>query len=460
MKQVDFKSGKILSNILQTAMPMLAAQILNLLYNIVDRVYIARIPKTGTAALGAVGLCFPIIIIVTAFTNMYGSGGSPLYSIERGKGDREEAGMLMDTSFFLLIATGIALTVLLEIFARPILVLFGTSDSAMRFALPYLRIYLIGTIFSMTATGMNPFINAQGYPTIGMITVMIGAVSNIILDPIMIFGLGMGVRGAAIATVISQTLSAFFVLRFLLGNRVDQKLRLLTGEEIRCCGTRAKNIVSLGFASFIMQFTNSLVQICANSVLVRLGGDLYVSIMTIISSVRQILETPLLAIADGSIPVISFNYGFRKPARVKSAVRIIWLAGMIYAVGIWLLILWKPAFFVSIFSSDRTILKDAIPALHIYFAAFLFMVFQYTGQSTFKALNKRNKAIFFSLFRKVIIVVPLTFLLPYAFGFGTDGVFLAEPISNVIGGLACFITMRITVWRELDAMGTEMNAPR
>ncbi|MGI6117459.1 MAG: MATE family efflux transporter [Bilifractor sp.] len=457
MKQVDFRSGNIFKNIMQTAMPMLAAQILNLLYNIVDRIYIARIPETGTTALGAVGLCFPVVVLVLAFTNMYGSGGAPLYSIKCGEGDREEAGMLMNTSFFLLVVTAVVLTVVFELLGRPVLRLFGTSDKEMFFALPYLRIYLTGTVFSMTATGMNPFINAQGFSSVGMTTVMIGSAANIILDPIFIFRFQMGVRGAAVATVISQALSAAFALNFLFGKKADQNLRLLTRDELRESGPRVRQIVGLGFSSFIMQFTNSLVQVCANAVLSVTGGDLYISIMTIVSSVRQILETPLLAIADGTTPVISFNYGFRKPDRVKRSVRILFWMGILYAVVVWLLILRFPEFFVSIFSSDSTILDDAVPALHTYFFAFFFMVFQYTGQTTFKALNKRKQAVFFSLFRKAIIVIPLTFLLPHLFGFGTMGVFLAEPVSNVIGGLACYITMRRTIWPEMNRMEKEIR---
>ena len=221
MRRVDFENGKILHNILATALPMLVAQILNLLYNIVDRIYIARIPGIGTAALGAVGLCFPLVILITAFTNMYGSGGAPLFSMARGAGRREEAHGIQNTSFFLLISTAVFLTVFGEIFGRPILTAFGASDAAMVYAMPYLRIYLLGNIFSMIATGMNPFINAQGYSTVGMTTVIIGAGTNIILDPILIFLLGLGVEGAAIATVLSQALSAMFVLRFLFGKKVD-----------------------------------------------------------------------------------------------------------------------------------------------------------------------------------------------------------------------------------------------
>ena len=450
MRRVDFGNGKTLTNIAATALPMFVAQILNLLYNIVDRIYIARIPRIGTAALGAVGLCFPIVILITAFTNMFGSGGAPLFSISRGAGNRKEASMIQNTAFFMLLVTAGVLTVLGEFIGSPLLRVFGASDQAMVHALPYLRIYLLGTIFSMIATGMNPFINAQGYSTIGMTTVMIGAVANIILDPVMIFVLGLGVEGAAIATILSQALSAAFVLRFLLGKKVDYRLRLLRADEIRSCGPRARRIIGLGMAAFIMQLTNSLVSISCNNVLAHVGGDLYVSIMTIINSARQMLETPLLSITEGTSPIISFNYGAGRYKDVKKAGTIMFLLSLFYAGGVWILIRLFPAFVIGIFSSDTGLMETALPSFNLYFSTFIFMVFQHCGQIVFKSLGKKNHAIFFSLFRKGLIVVPLTYLLPYAFHMGTAGVFAAEPVSNVLGGMACFITMLLVVLPELN----------
>ena len=452
MTRVDFANGKTLPNILKMMLPMLVAQVLTLLYNIVDRIYIARIPEVGTVALGAVGLCFPLIILITAFTNLYGMGGAPLFSIERGRQNEARAAQYMNTAFFLLLITAVLLTVTGQLIGRPVLRALGASENALAFALPYLRIYLLGTLCSMIATGMNPFITAQGFSLVSMVTILLGAGANILLDPVFIFVLGMGVRGAAIATVLSQTLSAFFVLRFLFGKRADPQLHLLTLPEIRTCGPLARSIIGLGMASFIMMFTNSLVQMCANHVLVQTGGDIYVSVMTIITSSRQLIETPILAIAEGTSPLISFNYGARKPDKVREAGIIMWLLGLAYSLTVWLFMRAHPEFIISIFSSDRTILKDAVPAFHLYFLAFIFMIFQYGGQTMFKSLNKRRHAMFFSLFRKVIIVVPLTFLFPYAFHMGTDGVFLAEPVSNIVGGLACFITMLLTVTPELRQM--------
>ena len=445
MKRIDFEKGRTVNIILATAIPMLVAQILNLLYNIVDRIYIARIPLVGTAALGAVGLCFPVIILITAFTNMYGSGGAPLFSIARGQKNYDEAKGIQNTAFFLLIVTAVVLTIFGEIFGKPILSAFGASEAAMVYALPYLRIYLIGTIFSMIATGMNPFITAQGFAVVGMTTIIVGAVSNIILDPIFIFALGMGIEGAAIATVLSQALSALYVLRFLFGKKAAYKVHLLRGKEIRNCKDRAKNIIGLGTAAFMMQFTNAAVQIACNNVLADVGGDIYISIMTIVNSARQMMETPILAISEGASPVISYNYGARRGGKVKHAIMIMFCLEMAYSLVVWLFIRIFPGAVIGVFSNDTTIMADAIPAFNLYFSTFIFMTFQHTGQITFKSLGRKKQAIFFSLFRKVVIVVPLTYLLPYLFHMGTNGVFAAEPISNVVGGMACFITMIFTV---------------
>ena len=454
MKRIDFEHGTITGNILGAALPMLVAQILNLLYNIVDRIYIARIPNVGTAALGAVGLCFPVIVIITAFSNLFGTGGAPLFSIYRGKKEPETATRIMDTSFTMLCGSAIVLMVIGFLFARPILVLFGASPDAIAYAYPYMMLYLIGTLPSMIAVGMNPFINAQGYSTVGMFSVAIGACANLVLDPVFIFALGLGVRGAAIATVISQFLSAAFVLHFLI-RKSELRLRLLKKEELSGCRDYAKNIVSLGAAGFIMQLTNSLVTICANNVLAVTGGDIYISVMTIVSSVRQLVETPIYAMNEGTSPILSYNYGARRPSRVRKAMVVMSSMILAYTALMWSAIILIPSTLIRIFSSDAALIADAGPALNQYFAAFIFMDLQYIGQTVFKSLNKKKFAIFFSLLRKVFIVVPLTYLMPYALGMGTDGVFLAEPISNVIGGTACFVTMLAVVLPELKRIDAE-----
>ena len=451
MKQIDFEHGTVTSNILNAALPMLVAQIFNLLYNVVDRIYIARIPDVGTTALGAVGLCFPVIVIITAFSNLFGTGGAPLFSIARGKGDREEASQIMNTSFTMLCWCAVMLMLFGLIFARPILRIFGASDEALPYAYPYMMIYLLGTVASMIATGMNPFINSQGYSTVGMLSVALGAVTNLILDPIFIFVFGFGIKGAAIATILSQFLSAAFVVNFL-HNKAEYRVKLLKFRELADSLTLLKNIVSLGTAGFIMQLTNSLVTICCNNVLAVTGGDLYVSVMTIVSSVRQIIETPLHSLTEGSSPILSFNYGARKPKRVKNAAIVMTLLVLAYSAIAWGAILLVPEFLIGIFSSDPVLQADAVPALKLYFAAFIFMDLQYIGQTTFKSLNKKKQAIFFSLLRKVFIVVPLTYFLPYGLHMGTNGVFMAEPVSNVIGGSLCFITMLVTILPELKRM--------
>ena len=451
MKRVDFENGTVTGNILEAALPMLVAQILNLLYNIVDRIYIARIAEVGTAALGAVGLCFPLIVIITAFANLFGNGGAPLFAIQRGQKDERKAVAIMNTSFTMVCASAIVLMVIGFLFARPILILFGASDNSLVYALPYMMIYLLGTLPSMVAVGMNPFINAQGYSLIGMCSVAVGAGANLLLDPLFIFGLGFGVCGAAIATVLSQCLSAIFVFYFLT-KKSELKVRLLKKNEIAACMGYAKNIISLGMAGFIMQLTNSLVTICCNNVLSVTGGDIYISVMTIVSSVRQLVETPIHAMSEGSSPILSYNYGARRPIRVRKAGMVMGAMILAYSAVIWSIIILEPRPLIRIFSSDAQLIKDAVPALNQYFAAFIFMDLQYMGQTVFKSLNKKKQAIFFSLLRKVFIVVPLTYLMPYALHMGTDGVFLAEPVSNVIGGTLCFATMLITVLPELKRM--------
>ena len=451
MKRIDFENGTITGNILGAGLPMLVAQLLNLLYNVVDRIYIARIPGEGTAALGAVGLCFPLIVIITAFANLFGSGGAPLFSIYRGKKKEPEAVCIMNTSFTMLSASALILMVTGLCFARPLLILFGASSEALTYALPYLMVYLIGTLPSMLSVGMNPFINAQGYSVIGMISVAIGAVANLLLDPLFLFVLGFGIRGAAIATVISQLLSAVFVLYFLT-KKSELKVRLLHKNEIPKCINYAKNITSLGTAGFIMQITNSLVTICCNNVLSVTGGDIYISVMTIVSSVRQLVETPIYAMNEGTSPILSYNYGAVRPVRVRKAILVLGIMILAYTAVMWSLIILIPGTLIRIFTSDASLIQDSIPALNQYFAAFIFMDLQYIGQTVFKSLNKKKQAIFFSLLRKVFIVVPLTYLMPYALHMGTRGVFLAEPVSNVIGGSLCFITMLCTVLPELKRM--------
>lgn len=444
--QTDFSTGSVQRNIVEVAVPMIAAQLLNLTYNIVDRIYIGRIAGDGTLALTGVGLCFPLITLITAFSLLYGNGGAPLCAIERGKGDEKEAQMLMGNTFAMLVLTGIVLMVLGLFFYRPVLYAFGASDVTFPYAQEYIRIYLLGTVFVMIVLGMNNFLSAQGFGNMSMLTVLIGAVLNIILDPIFIFVLHQGVRGAAIATIISQGCSAVWVLRFLTSSKAQLRL---TRESMRLQWQRIRKIVSLGMSGFIMAFTNGLVQVACNSTLQSFGGDLYVGVMTILNSVREIFTMPVQGLTNGASPVMSFNYGEKAYGKVKAGIRFTTIVCIVYTFAAWLVVKLFPEIFIRIFNGDAALVEASTPALHIYFFGFCFMALQFSGQSVFVALGKAKKATFFSLFRKAVIVVPLTLWLPHVGNLGVLGVYWAEPISNLIGGSACFITMLATVLPEL-----------
>ena len=447
MQQIDFSQGSIRRRILAVATPMLIAQLLNLLYNIVDRIYIGKIPGEGTLALASIGLCFPFVTLITAFANLFGLGGAPLCAMARGKGNRESAQDIMVNAGFMLLLSGAVLTVLGIAFHRPLLYLFGASEVTYPYASSYIVIYLIGTLCVMLSLGLNPYINCQGFARTGMLTVALGAAANIVLDPIFIFALHLGVRGAAIATVLSQLLSAAWVVKFLTGKKAELKLDFRGFRPDWQCIQR---ITVLGIASFVMSFTDTLVQVACNATLRNFGGDLYISVMTVLNSVRQIAQTPVLAIADGASTAISYNYGARLYRRTRDAIRFMTQIAIGYTMLVWILVSLFPALFIRIFNQDAELVAAAVPALHIYFFGFVMMAFQYSGQSTFKSLNRAGFAVFFSLLRKAFIVVPLTLVLPRVAGLGVNGVFAAEPISNLIGGLACYITMRCTVMRELE----------
>ncbi|MBE5976064.1 MATE family efflux transporter [Lacrimispora xylanisolvens] len=443
----DFSKGSIVENIMKLAVPMTFAQLINVLYNIIDRIYIGRIAEDATLALTGLGLCLPIISMVIAFANLFGMGGAPLCSIERGRGNNEEAEKIMGNSFFLLVISGIILTALGLFFKKPMLYLFGASDNTYPFANQYISIYLIGNIFVMIGLGMNSFINSQGFGTIGMVTVLVGAAANIVLDPIFIFALDMGVRGAALATIISQFLSALWIVLFLRGKKTILRLKFST---LRLKKHRVQAITALGMSGFTMSITNSLVQIMYNSSLQRYGGDLYVGIMTVINSVREVISMPVHGLTNGSQPVMGFNYGAGEYKRVKQAIKFISVVAIIYTTVMWGLVHIFPEFFIRIFNQDGQLLEAGIPSMRIYYFGFFFMSLQFAGQSVFVALGKARRAVFFSIFRKVVIVVPLILFLPVIMGNGVDGVLMAEPVSNLIGGGACFITMLVTVWPELS----------
>lgn len=442
----DFSQGPVWKRIVAQAVPLTIAQLVQLLYNVVDRIYLGHMGDGNSMALTGVGLTFPIVTLIMAFTALFGMGGVPLFSMERGAKETDKAGKILGNSFALLLICSVVLTVTCYAFRRPILFAFGASEASYVYANEYLKIYLVGTVFSMISIGMNGYINAQGFPRIGMLSTVIGATVNIILDPIFIFTLDMGVSGAALATIISQGISMVWVLCFLFGKRAIIPLSL---SNIRIYKEITKDIFRLGMANFIMQGTNCVVQIACNSTLQSYGGDVYVGIMTVANSVREIFSLPVSGIVNGAQPVIGFNYGAKEYNRVKAGIRFNTFIGAAYTFVAWILVVLFPRFWFGIFSDDLHMIDTGIGMLKIYFFGFVFMAFQFAGQSTFQALGDAKHSIFFSLLRKAIIVVPLTLILPMV-GFGVKGVFLAEPISNVIGGLACYLTMRMTVYRRLS----------
>jgi len=441
----DFSQGPVWKNIVNQAIPLTLAQLVQLLYNVVDRIYIGHMPGADSLALTGIGLSFPLITLIAAFTALFGTGGTPLFSIARGEKNEKRAEQVLGNCFTLLLFSSVLLFVFCYTLRRPILYLFGASDASYVYADQYLRIYLFGTAFSMLTTGLNGFINAQGFPRMGMLTTILGAVLNLILDPLFIFVFDMGVGGAALATVLSQMVSCIWVLRFLTGKKA---LLIIRREHLLPDRDTVRSILSLGTAGFIMQGTTCAVQIVSNNMLQQWGGDLYVGIMTVIGSVREILMLPVTGVSSGAQPIIGYNYGAGENRRVKDAIRFTTVIGTVYTLIAWIVIMLFPHALFGIFSSDASMLAEGSRVMNLYFFGFFFMSFQFAGQITFTALGQARRAIFFSLLRKAFIVVPLTLLLP-VWGLGVDGVFLAEPISNAVGGIACGLTMWATVYRKL-----------
>lgn len=440
----NFAQGSIAKHITNLAGPMIVAQLINVLYNVIDRVYIGRIPEISTLAMGGLGLCLPLISIIIAFANLFGMGGSPLCSIARGQGKNDEAEEIMGNSFSLLVIFGILLTVIVFVLKEDLLWLFGASKDTIVYANDYMTIYLFGTIFVLISSGMNSFINSQGFAKIGMCTVLIGAILNIVLDPIFIFTFELGVKGAAIATVISQFISALWTIYFLTGNKTILKLKK---KNMRLKIIHVKRIVSLGMAGFMMAITNSTVTIVCNATLQKYGGDLYIAIMTIINSIREVASLPGQGISNACQPVLGYNYGAGKSDRVIQGIKFVTFSALLMMLILWFAITFFPELFIKIFSHNPEIVKDGVNALRLYFFGFFMMAFQMVGQAVAVGLGKSRQAIFFSVFRKVIIVVPLTLILPIYIGI--NGVFIAEAISNFIGGGACYITMWLTIVKKL-----------
>lgn len=448
-KTNDFTQNSMAHNIMSLAIPMTLAQLINVLYSLVDRMYIGHLAQNSTLALTGLGITFPIIMLITACTNLFGMGGAPLCSIARGRGDDKRAEKIIGNSFAMLIICSCILITIGLLAKRPLLYLFGASDETYPYANEYFSIYIWGSIFLMSGLGMNTFINAQGFAKKGMLTILIGAVINIILDPIFIFGLDLGIKGAAIATVIAQFISASWVLHFLFSDKAIYRIKK---SCMKLDFKLIKEIVSLGFSGFVFAITGSLVQIVCNNVLLFWGGNIYVGIMTVLNSIRDVLQMTIEGIRSGAQPVISYNYGAGQYLRVRQGIKFLTKIALLYTSIAWCILDFFPEFFIHLFNSEEEMLLLGVPALHIYFLGFFMMAFQSAGQTTFISLGMGKYATFFSLFRKVILVIPLTIFLPNLWDLGVYGVFYAEMISNFVGGIACFSTMMMVVWRRLGKL--------
>ena len=450
----DFTQGSIPQNIIRMAVPMTAAVLINALYSIVDRIYLGHIPGAGSYALTGIGLAFPIITIITAFQNLFGNGGAPLFAMASGKGDKQLAARYLQNAAFMLIAVGILLTAVAYAVKQPVLWLIGASEVTFPYANEYLNVYLIGTIFVMISVGLNPYINAQGYARTGMLTVMIGAVINIVLDPLFIFVFKMGVKGAAIATIIAQFVSAVWVLKFLFGRHAPIRL---TFRGFRPNPGIIGKIMALGVTDFCFALTNSAVSMFSNARLQLLGGDSWVGAMTVISSLREVLLTVMHGVSGAAKPIMSYNYGAKQFKRVKSASNYLLVIVLVYFLIVWALLMFIPGFFAGLFTEESEVYQCSITAIRVFFCLQFFMAMQTTGQSTYTSLGMAKHALFFSLFRKAILVIPLVFILPNMFNLGVLGVFAAEPVSDVIGATACFVTMKVSTARKLKE-GAEIRA--
>ncbi len=419
--------GKLLFRL---SLPTVTAQIINMLYNIVDRIYIGHIPKTGALALTGVGVCMPVIMIVSAFAALVASGGAPRASIFMGKGDIESAEKTLGNCFTLQIMVSAVLTGVLLLWKDPLLLTFGASENTVVYGSQYLGVYALGTVFVQLTLGMNAFITAQGFAKIGMLSVLIGAVSNIILDPILIFGFHMGVQGAALATILSQALSCTWVLFFLFGQKTTLRIR-------KCHLLPKASILTpslvLGLSGFIMQASESIISVCFNSSLLKYGGDTAVGAMTILTSVMMFAMLPLQGLGQGAQPIISYNYGAKNASRVKKAYSLLLRSSLTYAVVLWLCVMLFPQVFAGMFTSDPKLLTFTRTALRIYLACLFIFGIQMACQLTFAALGNARASISVAIMRKFILLIPLIFILPRLLPRNqVMAVYMAEPVADII----------------------------
>ncbi len=425
----DLGTGSIKKLLLSLAVPAVLGQVVNLLYNIVDRIYIGHIPEVGASALTGVGLFTPILMLVTAFAMMMGSGGAPLAAIAMGKADQDRAEKIMANCFTMLLIFAVILTPVFYILAPTLLRLFGASDATLPYAVTYGRIYILGSIFVLSVMGMNPFITTQGFARISMLSTVIGAVCNIILDPIFIFGFDMGVAGAALATVLSQVVSAVWILLFLTGKKTTLRLKL---PNMRLQGQIVGPCFALGISTFVMISTESILSISFTSSLARYGGDVAVGAMTILTSLNQLVSMPLQGICQGGQPIISFNFGAGKTQRVKEAFYTQFGACVTYTILFWLALMAFPRFFAGIFTADVALVDYTAWAIRIFLACGFSIGFQLACQQAFMALGQAKVSLFMACLRKLILLIPLIFILPNFFADKVFAVFLAEPVSDVI----------------------------
>lgn len=441
----DFSKGSIPRTITRLAIPMILAMLVNALYSVIDRIYIGHLQGIGQSALTGIGLCYPITMSVAAFSYLIGNGGGPLTSILRGSKDQEQAEKVLGNSITLLVLLGILVPVICLIVKKPVLYLFGASDATYPYANSYITIYLLGSLSVMLTLGMNPFLTAQGFSRTGMMTVMIGAVCNIILDPIFIFLLHMDVTGAALATVISQTISAIWVVAFLLGKK---NLIPVRKKNLRLEGRIVGRITGLGVSTFIMNITEAAISAVFNSSLARFGGDIYVTVMTVASSVSQLVFMPMNGFSQGAQPVTGYNYGAGEYARVKKCFWFLFGCCACYAVLAWTVMMIFPAQLIRIFNNDPELVRVAVPMFRVFFCMNFIFCMQIAPQNTFVAMGEAKKATFFALFRKVVLLIPLILILPRV-GFGITGVFAAEPVADTISAVTCFTTFILTAYRKL-----------
>lgn len=428
----NLDTDKVGSLLFKLALPAILAQVINVLYNMVDRLYIGHIKETGSQALTGMGVCMPIIMAVSAFAALAAMGGAPRSSIMLGKGKKEEAEKIVGNCFFTLIIMAVVLTVFILVFAEPLLLIFGGSENTIGYAVSYMRIYALGTIFVQTSLGMNAFINAQGFAKTGMFTVLIGAVINIILDPVFIYGFHLGVEGAALATIIAQAVSSIWVIKFLMSDKAVVRIKR---KNIKFERAVMFPCLALGLSPFIMQFTEAVISVCFNSSLLKYGGDTAVGAMTILSSIMQFSMLPLQGFTQGSQPIVSFNYGAENIKRVKDTFRILLVSCLTYSFVLWAISEFAPDIFIRIFTGDETLIHFTRHALRIYMASALLFGAQIACQQTFIALGKALTSMFLALLRKVFLLIPLIYILPHFAVNKVDSVFLAEPIADLVAVL-------------------------